>query len=1288
MKKAKNNTLGLIVVSLLFCLGTVGFIDVLATSDVQGAGSFYTDVPEAEQSLLGAASYFHIFANKAHLANHTNGNVATKELSGSANFGTQGISWTEYDYAQQVLEINGASGIRDHTKMVFGKDTQIDLSEYNRPKVNGRQMDRLSGKDVYQDKGSNVYIDFNHEFARLEKVSNELIATEASHVYYNKDFKNENEREIDVSNLAGPDVYIRLAPEVLKLNTPLTIKGLEKNQGDGNFKNVYVIIETDSASSYNVQSQIKFKYTDGTERGNKETTDFSDNTLLWTFSYNNQPFSGDIYLGSTWLGSILAPLASLGGSQNIDGNIIVDHFKGAGETHGWNFQENKKGRVVLRKTSSIDGTKLAGAVFDLYQEGKEEPIKTDLTTDANGEIYVNDLKVGRYYFKETKAPDGYELSDKKIPFEITADTLKELTVVGVTNDKTPEEPEFYLGEVRVRKMDAIDTADRLKGAVFALYKVEDGKKDVLIDGNLTTNDKGEVVKTKLKEGSYYFQEVKAPDGYEKSDKKYPFEITKEFIKNKIDILVDVPNKKIPELGSVVIIKTDQEDDSLFLAGAEFSLFKKDGTEIATGLTTNAEGKLTYKNLLPGSYYFVETKAPAGYEQSNKKWEFEIEKGKITEERIVHIDNHKEEILDKGSVTLKKIDSQGKNVLSGAQFSLYTESGEEIAKSLETNEQGILTVTDLAFGSYYFKENKAPTGYELSTQEWKFTIGPSEVSEPILIVAENTKEKEPEKGSVVLTKVDGGNQDVTLASAMFTLYKESGELIQDNLTTNEQGVLRVDDLEVGSYYFIETKAPDGYSIVSKKHSFDIKEGSAEEVVMLQATNDKEVYLGSVVLRKTDQANNQKVLSGAEYSLFKATGELVQNELVTDSRGEIQVTNLAEGDYYFVETKAPVGYELSTTPYEFTIKAKETSEVVRVEATNIEKIIVGAVQLTKVDVDNPSMTLDGAEFSLFKETGELVADQLTTKNGIIVVNELPLGSYYFVETKAPENYQLSTQKYRFDISETNYLETIHIQATNKITKKLPELGGVKLIKVDKSDPTILLSGAEFSLYHEDGSLLQDGFTTNELGVLEVTQLEVGSYYFVETKAPVGYEKSNEKYGFDIKENETSVVQQVKVTNEKVKEEEYLGSVKLIKTDKTDSKKYLKGAEFSLFDKANKLVEKNLVTNDEGFLVVENLKEGSYYFIETKAPAGYEKTNEKYAFDIKKNETSTVQQVHVTNRKVPVVPKTPSVPGTPNTLTSKYLPKTGEASSSLVLVGWTFLLVVFFLYWKERRYNHSLD
>lgn len=1195
MKLIKNEVISSIGIVVLFCLGMVGLETVEAAVDVKDAGNFYTDVPEAEGSLLGASSYFHIFANKAHLRNHTNGNVATRELSGSSNFGTQDIPWVESNYAQKVIDINGASGIRDHTKMVFGKETQIDLSEYNRLKVNGRQLDRISGDNIYQDKGANFYIDFTKEFAKLTEVSQSLINQNVSKTYYNKDFKNENERYIDVSEFEGSDVYIRLAPEVLKKNTPLNITGLEKNLGDGNFKNVYLIVETDNETSYNVQSQIKFKYTDGSERGNKETTDFSDSTVLWTFSHNDEPFKGSINLGSTWLGSILAPLATLGGEQNIDGNIIVDHFTGAGETHGWNFQENKKGRVVLRKTSSKDRSKLAGAVFDLYEEGKDTPLKTGLTTDVNGEIHVSDLKPGYYYFKETKAPEGYELQNKKIEFEIKAEELKELAIVEVTNDKTPEEPEIFLGEVRIRKMDSDEITNRLKGAVFALYKVEKGKDDKQVGKLLTTDDTGELVISKLEIGHYYLKEVKAPDGYEKTDKLYKFEITKDLIKAVENILIDVPNKKIvPELGSVSLVKTDKVDAKIFLEGAEFSLFKADGTLVETGLKTDANGKLTYKNLLPGSYYFLETKAPTGYELSTEKWGFEIEKGKLKEEKIVNVENQKE------------------------------------------------------------------------------------------------KEPEPEKGAAILEKVDSSDKSIKLSGAVFSLHKADGTLVADNLTTNVDGILRVDGLAIGSYYFTETKAPTGYSVVSKKYSFEIKVGSIEEVAMLQVTNEKEIYLGSVILRKTAQENNQKVLAGAEFSLFKESGELVESELITDSRGEIQVANLEEGNYYFVETKAPVGYELSTTPYHFTIKANETNEVARVEATNIEKVILGSVQLTKVDADDLSVILSGAEFSLYKATGELVADQLAINNGVIFVDSLALGSYYFVETKAPENYQLSPQKYAFEVTDNNYLETIQVQATNKKNpEKQPEFGAVKLIKVDKDDESILLGGAEFALYHSDGSLVQEKLITSESGVLEVDELEVGSYYFVETKAPIGYEKTDEKYVFEIKKDEVSSVQQVKVMNEKHKEEEYLGAVKLIKTDNKDTKKILKGAEFSLFDQDNNLIAENLVTNEDGVLLVEKLKEGNYYFVETKAPTDYKKTGKKYVFEIQKQETTQVEQVHVTNEKLPVVPKEPTEPKKPvRPTTDKFLPKTGEIKTNMVLIGWTLVMSIFFIYWKKYHDTQKLN
>lgn len=84
------------------------------------------------------------------------------------------------------------------------------------------------------------------------------------------------------------------------------------------------------------------------------------------------------------------------------------------------------------------------------------------------------------------------------------------------------------------------------------------------------------------------------------------------------------------------------------------------------------------------------------------------------------------------------------------------------------------------------------------------------------------------------------------------------------------------------------------------------------------------VGEVILKKTAAANGE-VLAGAVYELQDATGKVIKSDLVTDAEGIIKVDGLAAGDYQFVETTPPAGFELSKTPISFTIKDGQTAAV---------------------------------------------------------------------------------------------------------------------------------------------------------------------------------------------------------------------------------------------------------------------------------------------------------------------------------------------------------------------------
>lgn len=320
-----------------------------ANDAVADGGNVTDDYPDLH-NMLGVSSQFHIFAREAELHAHTNGNVAVQNLVGNVNFGTNIIEELldkDISYIQNISNIAGSSfvsaGETRSNKVIFGENIEIDVSNPNRPMVNGVYIDHLLASEVYQDKDGNVYIDFDKEFAKLEKLSASLSEASANATYTSDSFEDMNQRVIDMTDMqpdADGHIVINLSADVLNTSTPLTIKGLSAD-ADGN--TVIINVDTAGATNYQVNSQIKIIYDDGTERNNKETEDFGDNHLLWNFydsTASDKLATGVISVDRPFQGSILAPAAEIDANQNIDGNIIANKVNVKAENHRWDLQDN------------------------------------------------------------------------------------------------------------------------------------------------------------------------------------------------------------------------------------------------------------------------------------------------------------------------------------------------------------------------------------------------------------------------------------------------------------------------------------------------------------------------------------------------------------------------------------------------------------------------------------------------------------------------------------------------------------------------------------------------------------------------------------------------------------------------------------------------------------------------------------------------------------------------------------------------------------------------------------
>ena len=860
------------------------------------------------------------------------------------------------------------------------------------------------------------------------------------------------------------------------------------------------------------------------------------------------------------------------------------------------------------------------AIFTFNSNGIAKITVKNKNTSANIIEEGNSLKglpMGSYYVKETKVPEGY-LKDTETHFYNLSYKDMNTKVIKLTDTLTNLVKKAKFEVIKVSSV-TNTTAPVIDGAEFtailtkyvdyygsfseALKHLDEYAKDEY--SIFTTGSNGHIISGLLAYGNYTVNETYCP-----SDRLNP---VKEFYvtidNNSTGVIQELIENDTPFQSYLKLIKKDIKTGKFVTnSSATFSLYKlneetnewekvkcKIGKESIDKWNTDENGlAYTETKLEAGIYKVDEIKVPTGFLQLEEECIFEVSRSNDTLEYdkdfdayiTVQVKNEQPTgtlILEKSVAIRENVDTSLVDIsdLSGIEFKLTAkeniidyadgtviyEKGEEVRK-FNIDKNGNYKITDLPMREYQLQETKTLKGLVLDKTIYDVIFEQKDLTTKVYEV---TKELKNDTTLVEISKTEITGED-EIEGATLTILDKAENIIDTWVSGKDTH--KIEGLEVGETYILrEVLAPKGY-VKATDIEFKIENTNKIQKVKM---------IDKIVKMKKSNIGGEEIV-GATIQVFDEQGNIVDSWI--SEKEEHNIQGLEEGKSYILhEEIAPAGYVVSTDiRFDVTLN-KETQKL-----NLIDKI----VEMSKVDIAGEE--IEGATIQVIDKTGKIIDEWVSTKDAHKISNLVEGETYILHEEIAVDEYVKATDV-EFTVSYEK--ETQHIEMIDKV---------VEIVKTDLVTGEEI-EGAELQVIDEQGNIIDKWTSTKEPH--KVIGLEEGkTYTLTEITCPYGYEKA-ESITFTVTlDKETQLIE--------MKDMPILKNIKLIKIDSKTREVINQDFSFGIYEDeaCTKLIKEVHSNKDNGTILFENLRYGTYFIKEIEAPNDYMKSDRIVKVEINDN------------------------------------------------------------------------